>query len=135
MRWVDGINSKDMSLSKLQEIVKNREAWRTTVHRVAKSQTEGLNNNDIPITCVSLELFLHEAPSASVLWGTYSAFHKHVYYFNPSKVPVQSPSQTASCSSLGLYFIHLSHPGTIHSQWILCLFFILIYYTNKTCSR
>ena len=41
MRWVDGIiNSKDMSLSKLREIVKNREAWRTTVHRVAKSRTQ-----------------------------------------------------------------------------------------------
>ena len=41
MRWVDGIiNSKDMSLSKLREIVKNREAWRTSVHRVTKSRTQ-----------------------------------------------------------------------------------------------
>ena len=33
MRWLDGIiDSVDMSLSKLQEIVKNREAWRATVH-------------------------------------------------------------------------------------------------------
>ena len=39
MRWVDGItDSVDMSLSKLQEIVKDREAWRATAHRVAKSQ-------------------------------------------------------------------------------------------------
>ena len=49
MRWLDGItDSMDLSFSKLQETVKNKEVWCAAVHEVAKSRTQ-LNNNKITV--------------------------------------------------------------------------------------
>ena len=52
MRWLDGIiNSMDRSLSKLQEIVKNREAWHATVHRVTKGWTKLSDRTELNRIC------------------------------------------------------------------------------------
>ena len=58
MRWLDGIiDSTDMSLSKLQEIVKDREAWHAALQGVSKSQTTLRLNNKTPRKKLSLNVF------------------------------------------------------------------------------
>jgi len=78
MRWLDDItDSMDMSLSRLQEMVKYRETWCTVVHGVTKSWT-WLNEWTTKVLKIKDEILVHKSPSG--IWGCSSHFPSFPFY-------------------------------------------------------
>ena len=91
MRWLDGItDSVDISLSKLQEIVKDREAWHAIVHGVAKSRTRLSDRTTTKMLSPPLSSFFHPIQQLLLLFCSLSSQYKNSCLFlllPPSIIP------------------------------------------------
>ena len=117
MRWLDGItNSMDMSLSKLQELVIDREAWCASVHGVTKSQTRLSNWTELMMKRTSF--FVVSSRSCRSSWGAYVSVNDFCAFLDMRR-----------CKKLGSYHLFLKF-----SIWSSVLFFPIVQSTSFLIS-
>ena len=128
MRWLDSItDSTDMNLSKLQEIVKDREAWRAASHGVTKSRTQLSNWTELFM--IYLLLFLSSFISSLLPCGSYFSFP--ALHSKPCLL-IPLPGLTASVSCPHLSCLYPS--SSLASSYLTCIlffdFFLIEVYVN-----